>query len=349
MKRTLALFGATLQQVAHADRAEQAASRQVSDSSSAHRSRAYVLGAGLVAAALAAGQAHAQVVIQSAQEQQQQQAQGRAGTIGGVLGLAAGIAAAKNQNTVIKLVGAVAGYAGGSAIGEAVAKPSDRNRTAVGQAGMRADPLGPQSQPSDARYATSMRGGRWGGEQVFLSRDVYLRYVQQSASPVPVTGTNLKPLSTTVHQGLYQLMVGSVASRAVARQALDRVELLELEAKMNPRDGEVAREYQTAQQQYNTALREYSNSFTSAWEVIRTAERNGYEISAQRGAMSVMPADMKEPVQADLRWPGVEAKVLAMQNSVDTMSGQAATLSTLNSRADSAQPATRDRYAAVSR
>ncbi len=353
MKRTVALFGATLKQVA----AGQRSAEQEGTESAAQRSRAYALGLGVVAvmASTAASQAQSQVLIQGVQEQQQQQSHDRASTIGGVLGLAAGIAATKNQNTIIKLVGAAAGYMGGSAIAEAVTSksPEQLAQPGVGRADqMRADPLGAAYQQPDARYQTSMRGGRYGNEPVQISRAVYDRYIQQASSPVPVTGTNLRPLSAVTHQGLYRLMVDTVASRAVAREALDRVERMELENKVAPRNSVASLDYQRAQRDYNVAMREYSTNFASTWDVIRTAEQNGYEISAQRAMMSVMPGDMREPVAANLRWPGVEQKVAALQSRMMADDGVAegASLSTLNGHSDVAMgDAARTRYRVVYR
>lgn len=352
MKRTVALFGATLKQVAAS--VPRDASRDSAETS-VMRSRALTIGLGLAAvvAATSASHANAQVLIQGAQENQQQTARDRAGTIGGVLGLAAGVAAAHRQNTVIKLVGAAAGYMGGQAIGEAIAGKAEERAPGHGSMGrpdrMRADPLGSLQQPQDARYATSMRGGRYGNEQVQISRAAYEQYIQQAASPVPVQGTNLRPLSTVVHQGLYRLMVDTVANRAVARAALDRVESMELESKVMQRGSPAALEYQRAQQDYATAMREYGNSFTSAWDVIRTAEKNGYEISAQRAAMSVVPGDMREPVVANLRWPGVEQKVAELTARASSSELDGANLSMLNARADSVMEETIRARAKMSR
>lgn len=315
MSKVLRLFDKTLGQVA-------VAGEKIPGEAAANwSSRARLLGAGL--ALTLAASASAQQVIMTDSQRSDIDRNSTATTVGGVLGAVVGLAATKDSSTVVRVLGAALGATGGAILGDKMTSEPRNSDTSRGlKGGASADLIyGALNGRGTDQVATSLRG-RY-NEAVVVTRAALDQSVAASASPLPPQAADgLRTLEHETHQGIYRLMVDMVAYRSTAVAALHESERLQLAAQVDPAK---ARQAEAAARLSQEAFQGYQGAFRKVWDVVAMADRAGYDVWHQRLSLSAVPPDLRTPVQANLRWPGVENRSIEVaQSLVAVRSAQAA-------------------------
>lgn len=269
----------------------------------------------VISAAATAAQAQAQVEYGDAPQAQTTQvtdADGRhngntvARVAGGIAGAVLGSNMTKGAGGLMRAVGILGmGYLGQTAGDILTRDATDQNGRPVTQAGYDAQGR-PVYKTIDAPSAKVNRGS-------------YEDAISRASAPLPVhAGGNKLALDAQTHSGLYALMVDAAASRIVARQANVELDRAELARAVAPRDPARAGNFSRANREYAEAFQAYSASYRQVSEVLSIADRNGFDVSAQKTLMAVVPADLRMEAAAPIDWPGVHERVREMHSAQTT-------------------------------
>lgn len=160
-----------------------------------------------------------------------------------------------------------------------------------------------------------------------ITREVYddaiARASAQTATP-GATGKNgetYRALNSQMQTNLYKLMVNSVVARATAVQANQDLDEAELARSISPYDSVAVAEFTKANETYANAFRLYADAYKQVSQAIATAEKNGFDISAQKLLMAVVPGNTRIAPGAVISWPGVNSR-FNMAQLADPLSQQ---------------------------
>lgn len=292
MKATLKILGATLNQVVH----------QVGDGASAP---ARALALSLVLAA--SGPVHAGVSGYGAGAEEadaemaaQDAADGRhegntaARVLGGLAGAGVGAAITRKSSDWVRALGVLTGAYAGQAAGDVLTRD-----TVV---------VGPDGKPIKKNAAALKNGPEAYRNAVFTTFSAQGVGARREQGDNAV-GSHSKPLPSDLHKNLADLMVEAAASRVIASRLLENLDTAELYNASAPNDQRRAAAVNAAGESYQTAFYTYATNHRNAWNVIDMASGRGFDVSAQRMVMGVMPADLRSKLGQSIDWPGVRQKV----------------------------------------
>lgn len=305
MKNSLKLFGSTLNQVCEITK-ETLGDASVSSSARA-LSSAIALAAAMTGPAFAQNQ-HANQLVGEVQTDGRADGNTTARVVGGAVGSIAGLALTKDASGLAKVVTAFGlGYIGQS-IGDILTRnATDKNGNPVIKVG-----YDQQGHPIYEPLINGMTHGQ--AKTAAYHQAIKLASANESAPPISVGGKQLKQLESSMHTGLYSLMVDAAAKRAVAILANNELDRAEMNRAISPsRQTEVA--FSIANDAYRQAFIAYTSSYRKVDDVISIAQRSGFDVSAQQLMMSELPGDISRDLKLPIHWPGVDQKIREIGDS----------------------------------
>lgn len=142
-----------------------------------------------------------------------------------------------------------------------------------------------------------------------------LRIASGYGSAQPGVGSNgqqWRALDSDVHNGIYTMMVDAVAHRQIAKLAVNDLNAAEvaMAVSQNPATKyQKAADYTAANKAYIQAFQAYATSYQQVNSAINIAERNGFDVTAQRVLMATVPSDLKFDMPMVSSWPRVDDRV----------------------------------------
>lgn len=248
---------------------------------------------------------------------------------GGVAGALLGNLLGKDANAFWKPALTLGGAYAGQTVGDmATRTPIDQNGQPVVQNGVDADGR-PVYIPLASANPGSLLPKPGARPPANISQSAYNEAIRISSGfqPAPaqigIDGQQWRALTDQVHVSLYNMMVDAVASRAVAKLANNDLDSAELARAVAPGDAKRVAEFTVANQAYANAFRAYSQSFQQANQALAIAERNGFNVSAQRVLMATIPGDLKQSTP-NVSWPRLDDAIRA--KALESQAGSTAML-----------------------
>lgn len=157
-----------------------------------------------------------------------------------------------------------------------------------------------------------------------LSKEVYENAISRasafSTSPFPgQTPSTLRELDQQTHVSLYSMMVNTVAIRAIAKSSYFDLDRTELARAVSPNNPEKAAEFSAANKAYAQSFTAYSMAYRQTAQALAIADKTGFDVSAQKTLMAVVPGDLRREPGAPISWPGVDDRIreLAASSNLD--------------------------------
>jgi hypothetical protein len=250
---------------------------------------------------------------QSTQSEQSKSDNTSARVGGGLLGGILGLAMTQHSPPAVKAVvtGGLAFLGAGVADGMANKKVTDENGNLVTRT---VDAQGrPVYQSLGAGIPLPGTPGRAMPQKI--TSETYREAIDRSASSMPYAarksreGQQYKTLEPSTHRGLYGLMVDTVSARAIAKIANSDLDAADLARTVARNDPQKQAAFSAANLAYKNAFKAYAESHQQTHAALNVAERSGFDVSAQRLLMNLVPSDLRAQTGASIHWPGVDERI----------------------------------------
>ncbi len=332
MKASIRLFSLMVVQVSHE------VGSQLGEKALSGRGRqlAAALAIGLAASTMAApAMADCQSDAQAQQTQQAQaaaKAKGEGGLIGTVIGGLGGALLTNRAAPLTKLAAVFGGAFVGKEMGQSIAgnlNGGDGNADASTSSGMGANQpaaaVGAGARPVRTQAAVSPGSCDTPVAGTVISRRDYNTAVANTFSSVPAPPVaGKRALDGDLQVSLSASMVKVAADRDIANKAQLAADRAELARQFSPQDAAAISRAEHAQSAAQGAINTYRADAGHLFTALASAERMGFDVTAQSTLVSAMPSDLRQGDALSSNWPGVQERVASLS------SRQVATLGELN-------------------
>ncbi len=244
---------------------------------------------------------------------------------GGLGGAVLGNLVAKDANNVWKTGLTLGGAYLGQSVGDmATRTPTDQNGRPIVQTGIDAQGRPVYTPLSDMQQGSALPrpGSRIPAQISQATYDEAIR-VASGYQVAPATlgsdGQEWRAMDVQVHTALYSMMVETVALRAIARLALNDLNSADLARAVAPGDPRRVAEFAAVNQAYSQAFRAYAQSYQQVSQALGTAERNNFNVTAQRVLMATVPGDLKSNAGIQAHWPRVDDTIRAKSAEISAV------------------------------
>jgi hypothetical protein len=255
------------------------------------------------------------LVMSSAGAQEQAPNNTGARVVGAVAGGLLANALTGNANNFWKVVLIGGGAYAGQAIGDSLTKPPPK--PVVVQVPVSASPT----------VVPIPRPGAFMPSSIPAATYAEALTIAAAPSAVPAQtgadGRDWRALAPDAHTGLYGQMVDMVATRTIARIALDMADNAQMSfAVADDANKKAAQDnLKTANDNYRAAFDAYGLALRKVSATLVIAEKSGFDVQAQKLLLGGVPKDVRGVSSFNVVWPGVQDRITEIALKSDEAGG----------------------------